>query len=479
MKVTFIGHASIFAETNGLTILSDPWWRGPCFGAQWWPYPLPREDLVANRRIDYVYISHGHHDHLHPGTLATLHKGAKVLVSARLDLAAGIRALGFEVIEVPDDEPVSLGFGVTCRIIETHAGDTLMVLDDGREVLVNLNDSLHSASAAVQRQFVERLRKLHAQIDYVFCGYGIASHFPNCYVIPGKDNEATTARRQRWFNREWVDIIHRLEPRYGFPFAADVVFFEEDLFWSNEVAHNAERPTDVFRASHPHSTVTVIDIAPGFSIQDGQVLKAAVRQPVQAASLRIECAEQIARANRHAAVDDASLERLAALLESRVSECANYLRSFEADYAILIALHHSARGLLLRKRGGDLSVSLHTPQAQDDFDVVYTTRLAYLRRALTEPYGDEILFVGSGGIFAYRDRATAGTHVHRELVDLLRNRQGPIRRRAHPLRRMASYAKQAIKRSLGTPAEPDLYDLGVWTVFAGEKTVRADVARVR
>lgn len=99
MKITFIGHASILADANGLTILSDPWWRGPCFGAQWWPYPLPRVDAIENRRLDYVYISHGHHDHLHPGTLATLDKRAKVLMSARLDLAAGIRALGFEVIK--------------------------------------------------------------------------------------------------------------------------------------------------------------------------------------------------------------------------------------------------------------------------------------------------------------------------------------------------------------------------------------------
>lgn len=471
MKVTFIGHASILAQSNGLSILSDPWWRGPCFGAQWWPYPAPREELIANRKLDYVYISHGHHDHLHPGTLSTLDKSAKVLVSARLDLAAGIRALGFEVIEVPDDEPVWLGPGVSCRIMETHSGDTLMALTDGREVLLNLNDSLHSASADVQKRFVGRLRDLHPHIDYVFCGYGIASHFPNCYVIPGKDREATTARRQRWFNREWVDIIHQLNPKYGFPFAADVVFLEEDLFWTNEVSHNAERPTAAYRSMYSESPVVVIDIAPGFEIEDGKVVNSVLRQPVREATLRIDCAEQIVRANRHLAVDDDSLARLLGLVEVRVAACTNYLCSFDGDYEIFIRLHQSARGLILCKRGAELSVALHARHPQDDFALVYTTRLAYLRRAFTEAYGDEILFVGSGGIFEYRDRATASTQVHRELVDLLRNRQGPIRRRTHPLRRILSNAKRTIKRSFGTPAEPDLYNLIAWTVFRSEPSI--------
>ena len=41
MQITFIGHASILIETKGLRIISDPWWLGSCFGAQWWIYPPP------------------------------------------------------------------------------------------------------------------------------------------------------------------------------------------------------------------------------------------------------------------------------------------------------------------------------------------------------------------------------------------------------------------------------------------------------
>jgi RNA polymerase sigma factor (TIGR02999 family) len=46
LRIKFIGHASLLIEAGGVTILSDPWWSGPCFGAQWWNHPPPRADFV-------------------------------------------------------------------------------------------------------------------------------------------------------------------------------------------------------------------------------------------------------------------------------------------------------------------------------------------------------------------------------------------------------------------------------------------------
>src|SRR5262245_23241936 len=115
MRITFIGHASILIETQGLRILSDPWWKGPCFGAQWWTYPIPYVEALRDP-VDYVYISHGHHDHLHPGTLKTLNRDATVLVSKNIDVADTVEDLGFSVVRIGDDETYSLAKGVDCRI---------------------------------------------------------------------------------------------------------------------------------------------------------------------------------------------------------------------------------------------------------------------------------------------------------------------------------------------------------------------------
>ncbi len=69
MRITFIGHASLLIEANGPSIVSDPWWNGPCFGAQWWPYPMPYLEAVHDRRVDCDYgtASHFPNRYVRPG----------------------------------------------------------------------------------------------------------------------------------------------------------------------------------------------------------------------------------------------------------------------------------------------------------------------------------------------------------------------------------------------------------------------------
>ena len=468
MKITFIGHASILIEAGGVRILSDPWWRGPCFGAQWWVYPAPYIDDLDRNPIDYIYISHGHHDHFHPATLRTLNRSSKVLVSPATKLSSFAKGLGFEVIEVDQDEVVSLGNeGVTCRLMATHSDDTLMVIADKQEVCVNLNDSLHSAPEAVQDKFITQLKELFPRIDYVFCGYGVASHFPNCYVVPGKDRQATAVRRQQYFNRQWVRLIAGLQPRFGFPFAADVVFLEEDLFWVNEPTHNAERPTAAFRALYPDSPIVTMDIAPGFAIQDGKVLRENLRKPVFAADLRANCADQVVRANRYGRVDEAAVKEVATLVQQSLDICADYLRTYDDDYRFLIRFRNSAFGIRIEKQREQ--ISLTTVQTEPgnvlEYDVIYTTRLSYLKWSYTEPYGDEILFVGSGGLFEYTEQSKAKENLHREFVHVLKRRDRPPPPRYGTSSKLIRTAKTKLKQLLGR-RDNDLYNLATWTVFS-------------
>lgn len=466
MRVTFIGHASILIETRGVRILSDPWWRGPCFGAQWWTYPRPYIEPVSDGRVDYIYVSHGHHDHFHPGTLRTLQRTAKVLVSRNLDLAEPIRELGFEVMTIGDDEQLELAPDITCRLMETHAADTLFVVSDTHEVCVNLNDALHAAAEEVQIRFIKLLRSLYPRIDYVFCGYGVASHFPNCYVIPGKDREATAARRQAWFNRKWARIIYELEPRFGFPFAADVALLEDDLIWVNEPTHNRERVTTVFAASFPNSPTKVIDIAPGFVIEDGDVVRLRQREPTSLERLWSEYRDEIDRANRTGSATREGVDEVRGLLQRSRDVCLDYLLSYEGDYRFLVRFRNCDAAIEIAKTGRRLEVRTVDSHAASpgEYDVTYVTRLPYVKWSLTSPYGHEILFVGSGGIFEYRDRKKATTNLHRELMTLLAPHGAPLpaRRRQPPgpIRK----AKQVVKRLLGRD-RPDLYDLSAWTAF--------------
>lgn len=469
MEITFIGHAAILIEAGGVNILSDPWWAGPCFGAQWWTYPAPYVKALEGRRIDYIYISHGHHDHFHPATLHRLNRDAKVLVSRSANLVPHLHKLGFQAIELSDDQVFSLADGVTCRVMETHNDDTLMAVSDGKEVCLNLNDALHSAPASVQARFISRLKTLYPRIDYVFCGYGMASHFPNCYEIPGKDRKTTAIRRQQYFNTQWARLNAELNPRYAFPFAADVVLLEDGLFWMNELTHNSERPVDAFRALYPKSSVETFDIAPGFVIRDGEVKSKVLRAPVLERDLRISLEDEIQRTNRCSKVGKAAVQEAASLMRENIELCAARLRSFKGDYRFLVEFKGSGFGISIRKRKRSFLVEAVVCDAanRSAFDVIYTTRLSYLKRSLTVPFAEEVLFVGSGGVFAYTNSSRLAENLHLELKLLLQRHTVPPPALAGSSG-LINAAKQALKRLIGR-ADVDLYDLVSWTEFHNER----------
>jgi L-ascorbate metabolism protein UlaG (beta-lactamase superfamily) len=466
MKITFIGHASILIEADGSTILSDPWWRGPCFGAQWWIYPLPFLGALEGVKIDFIYVSHGHHDHFHPATLKTLPRTATVLVSNAIGLAEPIQNLGFPVIALGDDEEHALRSAARVRIMRTRGGDTLMAVSDSRETCVNLNDSLHSGPQYDQEQFIARLRHFYPKIDYVFCGYGVASHFPNCYSIPGKNPELTAARRQAYFNRQWAQIIHGLVPAHAFPFAADVVFLEDDLQWANEPVHNSERPTAAYARLYPGSTVQLHDIAPGFSIESGLVLRERLRGRISMATVSDECRDAMVRANSYGSASPDSVAEVKALLDANIAACCEYLESFAGRYRLLIRFRNGAAAIEILKTGDRIDTMLVPEDGLDErrYDVTYITRLGYLRQSLTTDFGYEILLVGSGGIFRYADPSRVRANLHGELITMMRHHVRAPAARPRGVRRAIRRLKQAVKAVLRR-RDGDMYELERWTVF--------------
>lgn len=75
LRVTWLGHSSMFIELDGLTVLTDPIfggraspvdWAGP---KTWYASPIPLERFEG---VDVVVISHDHYDHLQMETIQAM-----------------------------------------------------------------------------------------------------------------------------------------------------------------------------------------------------------------------------------------------------------------------------------------------------------------------------------------------------------------------------------------------------------------------
>ena len=74
MKITYITHACILIETNGLKILTDPWLVGPCWGGDLWNFPKHKFEINKRPQPDIIFFSHGHDDHFHETSIANFPK---------------------------------------------------------------------------------------------------------------------------------------------------------------------------------------------------------------------------------------------------------------------------------------------------------------------------------------------------------------------------------------------------------------------
>jgi hypothetical protein len=396
MRTRFVGHACLETEVRGLRLLSDPWWAGPAYTDQWHPWPTPASAGVDGGRVDLLYLSHGHEDHLHPPTLERIGRDVTVLVPAFVagGMDGYVRSLGFErVVPMRHGERITLAGGVTATCY-VNATDSMLVVEDGDEVLVNANDALHASPAPVASHFCELLRRNHPRIDALFLGFGGASWFPNCQRLPGKDDRAAAAHREALLAERFADIVERLAPRLACAFAASFVLLEPHLRWVNGVKLEAPGPEAAVarRARGGHATPCRL-LAPGDVIEGAAVHPAGGGRPTIAdfdrACREGELREASGRLSALAPVSAGALGELAARIEDRLAgNGAARGRALELDLLV-----REAPGAAIRVGGATARIREPRPGAR-----ALEFRAQILRAVLDEPYGTEAITIGCGAV---------------------------------------------------------------------------------
>lgn len=118
-RLTFVGHATVLIEMDGIRVLTDP-------ALTSWIGPLRRRptrmDPEWTQEVDAVLLSHIHHDHLHLPSLARVDPDARLVTPA--GTGDFLRAAGFRNIQevLPDDEITIGSVGVRVVSAEHDAG---------------------------------------------------------------------------------------------------------------------------------------------------------------------------------------------------------------------------------------------------------------------------------------------------------------------------------------------------------------------
>jgi L-ascorbate metabolism protein UlaG (beta-lactamase superfamily) len=176
IRIRYFGHACVLIEWNGVSVLTDPYI--PVAPSEGGIDRFSYADLPE--RVDYVVVTHNHHDHFCIETLLRLRHKIECLVVPRsfgifygdLSLKLMARKIGFKsVVELDTLESIRLPGGeiIAIPFMGEHAdlphGKTAYLIRAGsRQILIAAD------SNCLDRQIYENVRKMVGAIDTVFLG---------------------------------------------------------------------------------------------------------------------------------------------------------------------------------------------------------------------------------------------------------------------------------------------------------------------
>ena len=240
MNITYLNSASVLIEDKNVKILCDPWLDGEEYFGSWGIYPP--YDFKPERfdDVDFIHISHIHPDHCSSKTLSRLNKKIPILIHKFPEkfLKSFLENLGFEVIELEhnkrtklkenvhinvlaadDCNPEICGKLMGCNALEKNYGttqiDTLSVIDNGDEVIVNTND----CPFPIAEKTSVKVKQLYPNIDFLLVGYVKASSYPQCFDLDESEKIKEADLKQEKKLQTTLQYVNLFKPRFFMPFA--------------------------------------------------------------------------------------------------------------------------------------------------------------------------------------------------------------------------------------------------------------------
>jgi len=166
-----IGNATVIAYDGKPIVATDPWFGEPAYFGSWGlPFEIPEQQKTAILEAEFIWLSHGHPDHLNPEALEKLH-GKKILLPnhAGNRIRDDLVKAGFDVTVLADNTWTQLSDKVRVYCVSDYFQDAVLLIDVGGTLVVNLND-------ATDRGWGRRIKRIIRGADRSFLlklfGYG-------------------------------------------------------------------------------------------------------------------------------------------------------------------------------------------------------------------------------------------------------------------------------------------------------------------
>jgi len=415
MKITYISHATLLIEVDGLKIVTDPWVKGTSYCGQWHLFPKPLSpDLVKN--ADFVLYSHGHEDHLNGESLQTINKNASIFYpySWYGGTTEFFNELGFKnVHESINEQTHKLSPAIKVTYLSNNL-DNVIVLEINDQVIVNVNDALPSASAAMISYFIDKIKKKWKKIDYVFSSYGGASYFPNTVHFENKNDIEIAEARELFFLTNFCKIVSGLNPRYAIPFATDFILLDEKQRWINKTKFPRDKIREFYNEyTNGNSSVAIIEAYPDDYFKEDVFYKTSLYHQKKSVKSLIESVDEdykaeIEEQNLIKLLNSGELKVLIEKLKTHITT-KKYIIPEDVrkriKFAVKITDGAGENVLTVDFRNPD-SLFKQADHPGTDIDLLIELKSKTLQYAIDNEWGGDAIIIGYGAeIYIYHEDA--------------------------------------------------------------------------
>jgi len=243
MKVKLYRSATVGIVSKDYKLLTDPWLTDGEYYGSWSHYPYfdIKKNLDEINSYDGIYISHIHPDHCSDKTLSLIKKNIPIFIHKfhAPFLKAKLERFGFKVIEIENGKTLNLKknlnitiyaadncnpelcykFTGCANILEKKGSqqiDTMAVIDDNQNFILNTNDCPYDLS----KEVLERIKSDFNKINVLLTGFGGAGPYPQCFDnLTLEEKEIESKKKKINFLNQAVDYLRKVNPNFYLPFA--------------------------------------------------------------------------------------------------------------------------------------------------------------------------------------------------------------------------------------------------------------------
>ena len=226
-----IGNAILICYDQSPILTTDPWIKGSAYFGSWvLSHEIPEEQMEAILDSEYIWLSHGHPDHLHSTSIDILNN-KKILLPNHYGgrIYYELKEKGYNVNILEDGMWVNLSNNIKIMCISDYNQDAILLIDINGILLVNIND----ASDRAWGGYVRKITKEY-EISFLLSlsGYGDADMIN--YFNNDGDRILPNGGEKKPFGKSIVKLTEKIGAKFFIPFSSMHKYQRTDSIWVNK-----------------------------------------------------------------------------------------------------------------------------------------------------------------------------------------------------------------------------------------------------